>query len=87
MWADAFIRFLFSPRNSVQRTVVKYLASLWVVGSKGISFIIFLLIKQLHLSRETSTRKATREKKISDADTSVSDALTLIGGFLNDYEI
>jgi len=70
--------------------VVKFLAKSVGTLVPKVSLPSFSYIKQLYLSRETSkttTRKATREKKTSDADSSVSDTLTLIGGYLNDHEI
>ena len=76
-------RFLMNRRNS---TLVKSVGTL----VPKVSLSSFCYIKQLYLSRKTSkttTRKATREKKTSDADASVSDTLTLIGGYLNDHEI
>lgn len=87
MWADAFIVFWWIG------AIVH-----WWIFSKSVGTLVpkvslssFCCIKQLYLSRKTSkttTRKATREKKkTSDADASVSDTLTLIGGYLNDHEI
>ena len=86
MWADAFIVFWWIG------AIVH-----WWIFSKSVGTLVpkvslssFCYIKQLYLSRKTSkttTRKATREKKTSDADASVSDTLTLIGGYLNDHEI
>lgn len=79
-------RFLMNRRNST-----------WWIFSKSVGTLVpkvslssFCYIRQLYLSRKTSkttTRKATREKKTSDADASVSDTLTLIDGYLNDHEI
>lgn len=86
MWADAFIVFWWIG------AIVH-----WWIFSKSVGTLVpkvslssFCYIRQLYLSRKTSkttTRKATREKKTSDADASVSDTLTLIGGYLNDHEI
>lgn len=86
MAVDIF--FVLKPRSLCEQTPLSFFVESaqhysGKLFSKSIGTLVpkvslssFSYIKQLYLSRETSkttTRKATREKKTSDADGSVSD--------------
>lgn len=81
-------RFLMNRRNS---TLVKFLASLWVSWFQRYLFHHFVILSSSTWAAKRQKRQPAKlretEKKTSDADASISDTLTLIGGYLNDHEI
>lgn len=76
-------RFLMNRRNS---TLVKFLASLWVSWFQRYLFHHFVILSSSTWAAKRQKRQPAKlretEKKTSDADASVSDTLTLIGGYL-----